>query len=104
METSIEGNDFIFDCFHLLYYKWHKTNLHCGGLYIDSPDWIKNKKATKNPIDKKDNKCFQYAVTAALSHEEVEQSSERIKKTKAFIYKYNWEAINFPSENLRKMI
>ena len=27
------------------------------------PDWIKNKKATINPINKKDNKCFQYVVT-----------------------------------------
>ena len=26
--------------------------------YIDSPDWIKNKKATINPINKKDNQCF----------------------------------------------
>ena len=26
--------------------------------HIDSPDWIKNQKATKNPINKKDNKCF----------------------------------------------
>ena len=30
----------------------------CGGSYIDSPDWIKNKKATVNPINKKDNKRF----------------------------------------------
>ena len=35
--------------------------------YIDSPDWIKNKKATINTINKKDNKCFQYAVTVALN-------------------------------------
>ena len=28
------------------------------GSYIDSPDWIKNKKATTNPIIGKDNKCF----------------------------------------------
>ena len=35
-----------------------------------SPDWITNKKATINPINKKDSKCFQLAVTVALNHEE----------------------------------
>ena len=37
------------------------------GSYIDSPDWIKNKKATINPINKKDSKCFQYVVAVELS-------------------------------------
>ena len=32
----------------------------------------KNKKATINPINKKDNKCFQYEVIIALNHEELE--------------------------------
>ena len=40
----MRGNDFIFDCVYLLYYKCHKTNFKQGGSYIDSPDWIKNKK------------------------------------------------------------
>ena len=39
-----------------------------GGSYIDS-DWIKNKKATINPINKKGNKCFQYGVTVVLNYE-----------------------------------
>ena len=34
---------------NLLHYRSHKINLKRGGSYIDSPDWIKNKKAT-NPI------------------------------------------------------
>ena len=41
-----------------------------SGSYIDSPDWIKNKNATINPINKKDDKCFQYTVTVALNHKE----------------------------------
>ena len=28
-------------------------NVNRGGLYIDSPDWIKNKKATIHPINEK---------------------------------------------------
>ena len=39
----------------------------CGS-YINSPEWIKNEKAIINPINKKDNKCFQYAVKYALNH------------------------------------
>ena len=41
---KMEGSQFVFDCVHLLLYKCHKINLNCGGSYIDSPDWIKNKK------------------------------------------------------------
>ena len=33
--------------------------------------WLdKTKKARINPINKKDNKCFQYNVAVALNHEE----------------------------------
>ena len=59
----IKGSEFAFDHIHLLYYKCHKIIPNRGGSYTDSPDWIKNKKAAINPIDKKDNKCFQYPVT-----------------------------------------
>ena len=55
----MKGNDFVFDYAHLFYHKCHKINPNRGGSYIDPPDWIKNKKATINSIDKKDNKCFQ---------------------------------------------
>ena len=65
----MKDSKFVFDYVHLLYYKYHKINLNRGGSYIDFPDWIKNKKATKNPINKKDNTCFQFAVTVALNHE-----------------------------------
>ena len=41
---SIRCSEFIFDYFHSLYYKCHKINFNHGGSYIDSPDWIKNKK------------------------------------------------------------
>ena len=42
---KMERSEFVFDCVHLLHYKCHKINPNCGGLSIDSPDWIKNKKA-----------------------------------------------------------
>ena len=50
---------------------------------------IKNKKATINSINKKDNKCFQYAAKVALNHEEIKKDPQRIAKSKPFINKYN---------------
>ena len=54
----MKGSQFVFDYVNLLYYKCHKTNPNCGGSYIDSPDQIKNKKATINPIMKKITNVF----------------------------------------------
>ena len=42
---SMKGNEFLFDYVHLLYYKYRKINPNRGESYIDSPDWIKNKKS-----------------------------------------------------------
>ena len=57
----------------------------------------KKQKTTINSINKIDNKCFQYAVTVVLNHEEIKKDPQRITKIKPFINKYNWEGINFPS-------
>ena len=67
LETPMRGNCFISDSIQL-YYKCHKVNFIKDGLHIDSPDWMKSKTATINPMNKKDNKCFQYAETVALNH------------------------------------
>ena len=45
LEASMRGSDFIFDYVHLLYQKYNKISLFCGGWYIDSPDWIKKQKS-----------------------------------------------------------
>ena len=62
----MKGSEFVFNYLHLMYYKCHKINPNHGGLYADSPNWIKNKKATINLINKKDKN----AVTVALNYEE----------------------------------
>ena len=49
----MKGSEFVSDYVHLLYYKCHKRNPNHARSYIDSSDWIKNKKATINPINKK---------------------------------------------------
>ena len=50
----------------MMYYKCHKIKFRRGVSYIDSPDWIKKKKALINPKNA-DDKYFQYAVTVALN-------------------------------------
>ena len=65
----------------------------CG---IDSPEWLKNKKATINPKNN-DDKCFQHVVAVALNHEEIKKGLQRITKIKPFINQYNWKEIEFPS-------
>ena len=96
--VRMKGSEFVFDYVHLSCYKCHKINPNHVGSYTDSPVWIKNKKATINPINKKDNKCFQYAITVFLNHEEIQKDLQIITKIKPFIKKYDWEGINFPSE------
>ena len=65
--------------------------------FVESPDWIKNKKCTINPQNK-DNKCFQYSIIVSMHHKEIKNNSERISKIKPFINNLNWENINFSPE------
>ena len=93
----MKSSELVFDCVHFMSYNCHKTNSNCGGSYIDSSGWIKNKYATINPIDKEDDKCFQYTVTVVLNHEVIKKHPQSIAKIKQFINRYKWEEINFPS-------
>ena len=54
----MKGSEFALDQVHLLYHDSHKKNHTRSGSHIDSPDWIKNKKATINPIHKKITNAF----------------------------------------------
>ena len=93
----MRGSDFVFDYVEFLNYIFHETDMKRSGSYIESPEWIKNKKATINPKNKKDDKCFQYAVTIALNYDEIGDHHERVKKVKPFFDQYDWSEINFPS-------
>ena len=55
----------------MLIYHLQKTSLKRTALsYIDSPKWLKNKKATISPKNNDDN-CFQYATIAASNHKQI---------------------------------
>ena len=65
--------------------------------FIESPEWIKNKKCTINPQNIR-NKCFQYSIIISLYNKEIKNNPERISKIEPFINNFNWENINFPPE------
>ena len=71
LEASMRGINFYFDSVDLLYYPLQKASLsRNGSSYIDSPKWLKNKKATTNSKNN-DAKCFQYALTAAINYQNI---------------------------------
>ena len=99
LETKMKGSSFIFERIDLLEYHLHKLSLDRGHSYIKSPTWIKNKGVTINPKNTKNNMCFQYAITAALNHQNIDYHPERISKLRPFINNYNWKDIEFPSHS-----
>ena len=96
LQEKLKGSDFAFDGLNFFYYDFNKTSINRGGSYIDSPQWLKNKKSTINPKNN-DDKCFQYAVTLALNLNSIDNHPRRISKIKPFIDQYNWKDIDFPA-------
>ena len=92
----MRGSEFAFDGVNFLYYDFNKISINKGGLYIDSPKWLKDKKSIINPKNN-DHKCFQYAVTLALNLDKINDHPGRTSKIKPFIEQYNWKDIDFPS-------
>ena len=86
LETSMREKDFIFDSVHLIYCKCHEVNLRRDGSYIDSPDWLKKKKAIIDHKNK-DDKCFQHAVTVELNCAEIESHAENVSNINVSINK-----------------
>ena len=64
------ASDFIFESVEELEYHLHKISLKRSKSHIESPKWLMNKGAAINP-KKKDDKCFQCALTMALNYNEI---------------------------------
>ena len=52
LQEKMRGSDFAFDGVNFFYYDFDKISISRGGLNIDSPKWLKDKKST---INKKNN-------------------------------------------------
>ena len=79
LKKPMRESEFVPDSIDLLYYHLQKIGLKRGGSYIDSPEWLKNKKATINTENNDDN-CFQYALTVALNHQNIENILKEYRK------------------------
>ena len=80
LEEKMRGSEFSFGGVNVSYYDFNKTSLNRGGSQIESNKRISAKKATINPKNKKDNKCFQYALTVALNHEKSKTTQKEYQK------------------------
>ena len=98
LEAKMKRSSYIFERIDLLEYHLHKISLNRGSSYIESPKWLHNKGVT-NPQNTEDNKCFQYAITAALNYQNITNNCQRISKLKPFINNYNWKDNEFPSHS-----
>ena len=78
LEEPMRGSEFVYASVDALYYNLNKVSLSIGGSYIDSPKWLKNKKATINRKNN-DDKCFQYTLTVALNHEQIKDIQKEYK-------------------------
>ena len=102
------SSEFIFESIQLLDYHPHKISLKRGKSYIKSPKWLEKKTATINPQNKYNNNFFQYAITVALNHQNIENNPGRISNIKPFINQHNWKDLNIKAhqkedrENLEK--
>ena len=66
-EKSFErGSEFIFENVDSLYY-FQKIDINRSGSYIETPKWLKDKKATISPQNTDNDNCFQYSITIALN-------------------------------------
>ena len=86
LKESMKGSEYTFYSVDLLYDKCYKISLNEGGSYIESPNWLKNKKATIN-LNNEGNKQFQYATTVVLDHKSIVKGPQRTSKVKLFINK-----------------
>ena len=80
LKESMIGSEFVYDSVDVLYYNLNKVSLSRGGSHIDFPKWFKNKKATINPQNKKDDKCFKYALTVAMNYEKLKKIRKEYQK------------------------
>ena len=96
--NALKGSNLVFDGIDLTLVQFIKIKLKRGGSYIPTPDRLSVKKATINPKNTKDDYCFAYSIVASIHNTEIDHHPDRIAKLKPFIKKYNWNGINFPTE------
>ena len=75
---TMEANLFLI--YQLLYYHLERIDIIRAESYITSPGWIASKKATINPKNEKDDKCFQQSIISGLNYNKT--NKKYLKKQK----------------------
>ena len=83
LEESMKGREFIFDSVNSLHYKLHKISLNRGGSYMDSPEWLKNKKVIINPKNN-DDEFFSICSNCCIKLLKHQRQSRKTNKNQAF--------------------
>ena len=98
LTVSHESSSFSYESVEELNIHFNKIDLKRGASFIETPKWLKSKKATINPKNAHDVYCFIHAITIALYHKELGTNPERItKKLIAYAQKFNCHDIDFPA-------
>ena len=93
---ALANSRFMFNEVPFLDVNFHQLNLTRGSSYIPLPSWIASNKAVINPKNENDEKCFEWAVTAALHHEEIGKNPQRRSNIMRYANNYNWSGLEFP--------
>ena len=80
LTISHASSSFSYESVEELNIHFNKIDLKRGASFIETPKWLKSKKATINPKNAHDVYCFMHAITIALFHKELGTNPERITK------------------------
>ena len=95
---SRESSSFVYESVEECNIHFHKIDLRRGASFIDTPEWLENKKATINPQNTNNAYCFMYAIAIALFHEALDNNRGRIsKKLIEYFNALNLHDIDFPA-------
>ena len=98
LQLSREYSNFVYESVEECNIGFRKINLLRGASFIDTPEWLKHKKATINPQNTNDVYCFIYAVTIALFNKELGKNPGRISQNlRLYSEILSWYGINFPA-------
>ena len=72
-----------------------------GGKYLPLPDKIKNKQACIN-VQNDDEKCFKWAILAALHNKDIDKDHDRVTKYYPYQGELNEEGLTYPVDPMNK--
>ena len=95
---SQESSSFVYESIEDRNIHFHKIDPCRGSSFIDTPEWLKNKKATINLQNANNPYCFMYAIAIVLFHEALDNNPGRISKNLIeYVDAFSWHEIDFPA-------